>query len=107
MDRVVGVLSEAALRSKARPEYSVAFTPTVARPQWIKEHPIIDRRTLPEPIKSTHCIMFRRNDKRQKDVLGKDRLTITGIDCYGKGLAGMQCPKDPCHDDDVDDADEC
>ncbi len=68
------------------------FMPDVAK----SEYPTCLYKTdsLPSPIKSCHHWSFRRADKRQKNLVGNDDVTITGVWCRAHGVPGASAGED-------------
>ncbi len=65
------------------------FMPTIRKQDFAKTHPALVAASLPAPVKSCHEWECRLLDARRKQMLGRDGVSITGVECRASRLPHM------------------
>jgi hypothetical protein len=76
--------------SPSREEVFLEVEPTITRTKYIKDHRMLNIKTLPGPIRSSHYFTWRIADSRRESLLGADLMTVTGIVARSHQVQGLR-----------------
>ena len=65
------------------------FWPGNDRAEWVRDHVLLDPKSLPCPVRSSNYMTYKCVDNRRHHMLGQDALTVTGVECRSHGLPGF------------------